>query len=287
MSDDSPSKRARQKERRNLKLEEQRRAAAKARRNRFLMIGLVVLIVLALIGLAIAQQISQRNADLAQQEAVEEKLAQLGCDPGVEQADAGAGHLETAQAQLVANAPETLYPDRPASSGQHYPAWVKTGVYDVQIDERLLVHNLEHGYVVAYYDEGAEPAQLEELKTYAGEAIDGDFPKLIVAPWEDDLEGEANFTWVGWNFRQSCEQFDSDVFEVFLKDHHSGEGIAPEKTLPAHLEAGNGTLDPEGEDLLLPPLGDTATPEELMTEGAEAPGDQPGEATEAATETSS
>ena len=260
MSDDGLSKRARQKQRRGLKLDEQRRQAATARRKRLLTIGLAGLIILALIGLAVAQRVSQRNADLAQQQEALAALTELGCDASGQQEDAGAGHLETAQAQLVASPPETLYPERPASSGQHYPAWVKTGFYDKQIDERLLVHNLEHGYVVAYYDGGADPEHVEALETYAGNAIDGDYPKLIVAPWDGDLEGDANFSWVAWNVRQSCRDFDETVFEVFLKDHHSGAGNAPEKTIPAHLEEGNGTLDPKGEDLLLPPLGQTAAP---------------------------
>lgn len=295
MSDEGLSKRARQKQRRSLKLDEQRRQAAKARRKRLLTLGLAVLIVLALIGLAIAQRVSQRNADLAQQQQATAKLAELGCDAGAPQEDAGAGHLETAQAQLVASPPDTLYPDRPASSGQHYPAWVKTGFYDVQIDERLLVHNLEHGYVVAYYDGGAEPEQVEALETYAGNAIAGDYPKLIVAPWDGDLQGEANFSWVSWTVRQSCRDFDQTVFEVFQKDHHSGAGTAPEKTIPAHLEEGNGTLDPKGEDLLLPPLGQTAAPNdpppsenasERATDGPTASDDSQDGATDA-TETAS
>lgn len=168
--------------------------------------------------------------------------------------DLGSEHIDSPQ-QAASAPPEQVYPDRPGTSGPHYGQWLKTGVYDQRIDERVLVHNLEHGYVVAYHDGDAPAEQVDELEAYAREQIDGDFPKIVVAPWDGELPEDANFAYTAWTRRQLCRDFDTETFRLFLDEHHSGNGVAPEKTLPPHLEEGAGTIDPGKEDLLLPPLG--------------------------------
>jgi hypothetical protein len=272
------SKRERQKARRDAKVVEQRRQAAKSRRQRLLTFAVVGLVLLGLVGLAVANQLRQRSEVTRVQQEAAAKLDELGCTEDASMDDLGGGHLGSNQ-EVVANPPATLYPDRPTSSGQHVGSVAQTGVYDVQIDERLLVHDLEHGYIVGYYSPDAPQDQIEQLKRWGSEAIDGDFPKTIVAPYPDGLPGGANFSYVAWGFRQVCDTFDRDVAQAFATAHHSGAGIAPEKTLPAHVGDGQGQLAPEGgEPLLLPPLagdGQGAAP-------GESEGGQP--ASEAATE---
>lgn len=263
-SEQNLSKRERQKQRRDAKLAAQRVQEQRSRRTRLLVFVLLGVIFVGLIGAAVANQ-RRQAAELAQQEAdAIARLDELGCTEDLEQEDAGQGHLDAAT--LGDRAPDTLYPNRPATSGEHYSSWMITGVYDELIDERALVHNLEHGYIVAYYDEGAEQAQVDDLKTYAQTQIDGSFPKVIVAPWDGDLPEDANFAYTAWGFRQMCSEFDQDVYEVFTRKHHSNEGIAPEKTLPPHLNADSG-IDPEGEPFLLPPLGEAEAPEGVDEEG--------------------
>jgi len=279
------SKRERQKKRREARLAQERAAEAKARRNRLLVFALLGVIFAGLIGLAVANN-RRQAAELAEQrEAVKARLDDLGCTEPVTVEDRGQGHL-TSQ-QLAESPPEVLYPDRPATSGEHFSNWFISGVYDELLDERVLVHDLEHGYVVTYYDEGLADEQVEELKTFAQEQIDGDFQKLIVAPWDGELPDDANVAYTGWNVRQGCGEFDREVMSVFLTDHHSGAGEAPEKELPAHTDPDSG-IDPEGEPYLLPPLGTEAIPTEGMDEGgtvtdpeAEASEDEAGTATEA------
>ncbi len=268
------SKRERQKRRREAKLVEQRAAAAKARRTRLVLFGLCGLVVVGLVGAAIANQQAQRRQQAAAAEAVTARLDDLGCTPDTQQPDRGGGHLDP---QVLAQSPpEVIYDDRPATSGQHVGSVVKTGVYDVRIDERLLVHNLEHGYVVAWYGSDAPDEQVAELKEFAQTSIDGQYPKLIVAPWDGALPDEANFAWSAWRFRQSCDQFDPEVLSLFLSEHHSGAGIAPEKTIAPHLGGDNGGgIDPQGEPVLLPPL-DGAT-DGTPTEGTATEGTATGD----------
>ena len=266
MSAEQPqSKRERQKARRDVKLAQQRIADAKARRNRMIAFGLLGVLFLGLIGAAVWN--NRREAAKAEQERQEvaSQLEELGCTQDESVEDAGQGHLDSAA--LADSAPETLYPDRPATSGTHFSNWVITGVYDQLIDERVLVHNMEHGYVVAYYDEGAAEDQVTALKSYAQQRIDDNLPKIVVAPWDGELPQDANFAYTAWNFRQMCEEYNEGVFKLFAEAHHSGKGVAPEKGLPPHTSPESG-IDPGDEPYLLPPLGSQAVPSEGMSEGA-------------------
>jgi hypothetical protein len=258
------SKRARQKQRREEKLARERAAAAKARRNRLVAFAGAGLVVLLVAGLLIGQQVQRRNAEQANIAAAEARLDDLGCTPIEAEEQTGAGN-HIPDAQLAQSPPEVLYPERPAASGTHYGSWALTGVYDEQVDERILVHNLEHGYVNFYYDDDADPAQVEQLRTFAQEQIDGRFPKIVVAPFGEALPDEANFATVAWGQRQLCQTFDTGVAASFLTQHHNGED-APERFLPPHRNEGEG-LDPASADgpLLLPPLGQ---PAEATTEDA-------------------
>ena len=266
MSSSEPqSKRERQKQRREVKLEQQRIADAKARRNRLIAFALLGVLFLGLIGAAVFQNMQDKKAQQAEQEAAEAKLGELGCTPDEKREDFGQEHLDGTT--VAANPPDTIYEDRPATSGTHFANWSITGVYDQVIDERVLVHNLEHGYVVAYFDEDAPEEQVTALKEYAQQRIDDNLPKIIVAAWDGTLEGEANFAYTAWNFRQMCAEYDEQVFKVFAEKHHSGKGEAPEKELPPHTSPDSG-IDPGTEPYLLPPLGEQEIPSEGMSEGA-------------------
>lgn len=273
-SSESPSKRERQKQRREVKLAEQRAVEAKSRRNRLIAFALLGVVFAGLVGIAVVNKINSDKAEAQQEADAKAKLAEMGCDPSENPADGGGGHF-TAD-ELEASPPEVAYPDRPAATGKHFGNWIKTGVYDQLIDERALVHNLEHGYVLAYHDDDADEAQVTALKEYGEAQIDDDFKKLIVAPWDGELPKDKNFAYVGWGVRQMCEQFDADIFNEFLEANHGNEGVAPEKTLPAHLAEGNGTVDPKDEDFLLPPLGREEAPTgEASESGSEASSEAP------------
>lgn len=287
-SEQNLSKRERQKQRREAKLAQQREQEQRSRRTRLLIFALLGVIFAGLIGAAVANQRAQSARLAAQEEAAVARLGELGCTPDEEQDDRGAGHLDGST--LAQRPPDALYPDRPATSGEHYQSWLITGVYDELMDERALIHNMEHGYVVGYYSDSAPEDQVEAFKTAAQEHIDGDYPKVIVAPWDGDLPDGANFAYTAWNFRQLCEEYDDDVFDVFIRKHHSSAGIAPEKTLPPHLSADSG-IDPEGEPFLLPPLGEAGSAEDGNvgdpSEDATDPAETDGGETEAATEAAS
>ncbi|MCK5624195.1 MAG: DUF3105 domain-containing protein, partial [Alphaproteobacteria bacterium] len=73
--------------------------------------------------------------------------------------NAGGGHIAPGQS--------TRYPDQFPTSGPHDQTWVDPGVYDTVQPSTKLVHSIEHGMVVIYYD--APPSEaLTMLKDWAG-----------------------------------------------------------------------------------------------------------------------
>jgi hypothetical protein len=73
--------------------------------------------------------------------------------------DSGRGHGRLGEA--------ISYPTNPPTSGIHWPNWTEPGVYtDPQRPERL-VHALEHGNIVVYFDQ-PDPAVLAQLKAWTG-----------------------------------------------------------------------------------------------------------------------
>ncbi len=254
------SKRERQKARRAERLEVEASQAKVANRRQQGIYGLVVVVVLALIGGLIFNQINNRRAQSEQAEAVAGRLDELGCTEDTRLPDLGGGHIAGSPEALQAEPPAVIYtgtdelPGEPPTSGRHIGQVVPSGVYDVPIDPRFTTHNLEHGYIVAWYSPDAPADQVEALKAWGEGALDGDFPKVIVAEYYEPLPDGNNVAFTGWFVRQSCETFDADVADVFARAHYDIDGEGPEKGIPGHTVGAQGVIDPDGEPLFLPPL---------------------------------
>src|SRR5204862_5171936 len=74
----------------------------------------------------------------------------------------------------------------PPSSGNHYPVWLTTGVYDTPQPTGNWVHSLEHGYIVLLYacPNGCPDlvAQLQQFYEAAPKSARYRYQKLIVTP---------------------------------------------------------------------------------------------------------
>lgn len=249
------SKRERQKARRSAKREQEAKQAATARRNRAISIGLVVVVALGLTGFALRGP-AQRFLNIREARANAEALqAEHGCTPIEEIPGEGGQHF--APQQLAENPPEEAYEARPAVSGIHMGQVATTGIYTEVVDERLIIHNLEHGYINVLYTEDAPTEQIEAVESWANGTI-GANQKLIVTPFMGEMDNDATIALTAWDFRQLCDTFSESLADLFVNEHHYFAGRAPERTLPPHLQGGGGVLDPEEVDgpLLFPPLGE-------------------------------
>ncbi len=117
------------------------------------------------------------------------------------------------------------YSSLPATSGPHWgttPA--QWGAYSTPLPESQIIHNLEHGGIVIWYD----PALLDtddvaELTSYVegqtDTGIGGRF-KFILTPWggEEDLGGAIALT--AWRHLRTLEAFDMDAVRAFAEANY-------------------------------------------------------------------
>ena len=181
------AKTSRDKDRRAV-VEQMRRDQQRAEKKRtYAIIGACVAVGLLIIGLAAYPVIKDA---LTQNELSRRDLAALG----VKSAAANCQDVSSATATGSADhRPETeqlTYPDAPPASGSHYPTWAPMSrkFYTAQDRPELgyLVHNLEHGYNILWYDEtvAGDDAKLADVKAIANKFPGSDFEnKFIAAPW--------------------------------------------------------------------------------------------------------
>lgn len=122
----------------------------------------------------------------------------------------GGGHLTSGQ--------EFTYPDRFPTSGIHDPTVVNPGFYDDIMAPTLLVHSVEHGHIVIYYDDpGTEAVRLlrEWTSLYSGH-WDG-----VVAVPAPGLGKRVVLT--AWLKKLKLDQFDPAGSAAFI-DKYRGRG---------------------------------------------------------------
>ncbi len=93
--------------------------------------------------------------------------------PGEVYLDAGQEHIG-----LVENPPRP-YASNPPSSGAHFASPAKSGVYDYEINDKIVIHNLEHGEIWIAYHPRIPKGVLEDLRRFTEEHSGA---KIVMAP---------------------------------------------------------------------------------------------------------
>ena len=144
--------------------------------------------------------------------------------PGIRVAEQGREHV-------VPGSEHEQFNSKPATSGWHYDyplAPVRWGIYDEPLEDEVLLHNLEHGYVNVHYDCPDDcPELVEQLTTLTQEGIDRG-GKLILSPYP---EMDTRIALTAWTFIDQFEEFDEDRIRDFVSSHESSPN-APEYSLP-------------------------------------------------------
>jgi hypothetical protein len=159
-------------------------ARKKDQRNRTIRL-LVICIVLAVALLAypvylFVDDYRARNAPLA---SIGVTVEAAHCDAVTEEPASG-------NQDHVAEGTKVTYAESPPSFGQHYPSPAPfTKRFYTMADRppvETLVHNLEHGYTIAWYRDGAPSSEITALQRIAKTFGSDDFDpadKFIAAPW--------------------------------------------------------------------------------------------------------
>jgi hypothetical protein len=158
-----------------------------------------------------------------------------GQDPnqGVAQADDGNAHVDIGITCRTAGDPcgPDPYSSLPATSGPHWdPSGVANwGVYSTPQNETQLIHNLEHGGIVIWYDPDAvDAAQVDELSRYVttqvSSGISGRF-KFILSPWGGEEELPSPIVATAWRYLLELDEVDTGALDAFTRARY---GIAPE-----------------------------------------------------------
>ena len=224
------------------------------KRRGFAIVGVCALIAVIILGLAI-YPIIKRNRDLSEFNGL--KLSEIGADASVCQ------KVETKPAN--GNSEHVPYPDpvvyteAPPAFGSH---WNEAGVAPATFERKFytkdrppleaLVHNLEHGYTILWYDETiADDSEALNVVEGLADKFRGDDNfrfKFIAAPWTSEDEDGAKFpegqhiAFTHWSAGgngetdtskqqgvwQYCSEPSGAALETFMKDYPYTDSPEPD-----------------------------------------------------------
>jgi hypothetical protein len=233
-------------------VEQLRREQERAERRRtFTIIAACAAVGLVIVGLGAYPLVR----DAMQQSAFEGKeltalgtpLAKAGCtDIQAEKAVGSADHRPLTE--------QLTYPASPPAFGPHYPEWasLERKFYTAQDRPPLgkLVHNLEHGYSILWYDETiADDDKLRDLvegiaNKFSGTDLED---KFIAAPWTaedgEPFPGDAHVALTHWSMggshgnpegqhgiTQYCTQVSGEAVAAFVEDYPYTDSPEPNAT---------------------------------------------------------
>lgn len=112
------------------------------------------------------------------------------------------------------------YNSNPPTSGPHYGNIARAGSYDYELPDPLLLHNMEDGYVVLWYQMGdaeTNNARISEL-----EEVSRGYRRVVIAPRENL---DTTYALTAWTRIDKFDTFDAERIRAFLQayegiDHH-------------------------------------------------------------------
>jgi hypothetical protein len=136
----------------------------------------------------------------------------------VESPPTSANHLEECS--------DIPYSTNPPSGGDHYQFWAAFQTYDTPVRPGYLVHSLEHGAVVFWYNcpEGCAD-EVDQVQAFI-DALPED-PLCTTVPRRTVLvpypELASRWAASAWGFALTADCFDADAFGAFYAAH-TGQG---------------------------------------------------------------
>jgi len=234
---------------RRARIEAIRKEAERAERRRTLMVvlacALVAVVIIAVTGYALLTRDDEASAAVADGGVLSDSATAAGCDNVM---------IKGAEGSTVHQPTGTPidYPDSPPAFGPHWdaPAEFARKFYTDQDRPEVeqLVHNLEHGYTILWYDATVsdDPDALSQVEDIAADFEGSQDPtaKFIAAPWTSEdgeafpegthvalthwsAEGESAVAGQGQGDSLYCEQPDEQVVTDFMAAFPYSDSVEP------------------------------------------------------------
>jgi hypothetical protein len=221
----------------------------KERRRNFLVLGVALAIGAIIVGVAVVQLVNANKdagRDLAQ---IGSSASSAGCQKVVTKtAEGNNDHRPEGQ--------KILYPDAPPAFGPHWPNYLvpaeirKLYTTDDRPPLERLVHSLEHGHTILWYDQTVadDDAAVSDLRSIAKKFSGSDqSDKFIAAPWTTDdgpaFPDDAHVALTHWSMGgtngnpkgqigvwQYCSAVSGAAVKDFMADYPATD--APEPNAP-------------------------------------------------------
>lgn len=190
-TNDTVSKRERQKARRQERLTREAQDRRRSRRQRWTRNGVLVVVGVAAVGTLVVN-------------VVRDALP----------VDAPEGTLDVAADERNHVEGEVEYPTAPAAGGPHAGVWQNCGYYDTPIQDENAVHSLEHGAVWLAYDPDLDEDSVATLRDLAGGYV-------LVSPYETPL-ADAAVVAAAWGKQLRLEAVDDPRLDQFIRAFEQG-----------------------------------------------------------------
>ncbi len=144
---------------------------------------------------------------------------------GTHEPDEGKDHIPTAQ--------KATYKTDPPTSGAHWNqpgvAAVPWGIKDATLPNEAIVHNLEHGGIVIFYQDLA-PDDLAKLRELVRTMSQNGYPKIVLEPYSFK-DAQVHVALSAWRWSLKLPGFDDAAIVKFVKAHYEGPDAPEPQTL--------------------------------------------------------
>lgn len=219
------AKRTPESDRKRLIEAQRKKARAKERRTTILIIAVCAVLGVLIVGSAVYFGTKNKSA-------ASSSLDEIGVTKEAAACDAVAEEKATGSSDHTARDGDPVQYDKiPPTSGRHNPTPLPVGrkkfyTRTENPPPERAVHNLEHGYMVIWYDSKVTEPQLKTLED-AATAAEG---KFLFVPWQrGDFEGDKHIGLTAWGHKQMCGDVSGAAIQAFFDEHGGNNGDAPEK----------------------------------------------------------
>jgi len=144
----------------------------------------------------------------------DEPLSDSGDEEWISQVES----FESQGRQHVEPGSEIDYARSPPLSGEHWGRAIEAGFYSETPELPRLVHTLEHGGVVIYYDPADMTPEAEaSLRAWANNR-DGTWASIVVAPNPNE-NPKGDYVLTAWTHRLVIDDYDAEAVRAFAAEY--------------------------------------------------------------------